>query len=60
MPGNRDEFPFSTELFSPLLYVSREVQFSARKPIVTTLNNMLIYLLLIDVVRRARWLTLGD
>ena len=38
--SNRDEFPFSQaewflpSYFSPVLYVSREVQFSARKPIV--------------------------
>ena len=41
VPGNRDEFLFSQaewslpSLFSPVLHVSREVQFSARKPIVT-------------------------
>ena len=43
VPGNRDEFLFSQaewslpSLFSP---VSREVQFSARKPIVT--NNAIL------------------
>ena len=41
VPGNRDEFPFSQDewslpsYFLPLLYVSREVQFNARKPNVT-------------------------
>ena len=41
VPGNRDKFPFSQaewslpSLFSPVLYASREVQFSARKLIVT-------------------------